>query len=158
MSVFPAVLSGVQLPTRASIVSTFEKILLAIILIEIPIHWDVYLDQQQDEAALGALGGLNVSVTTVCLALLYGTWLPKAAVRRTPLSANVLRAILPATIYAAVVGVAIVGAYSVKLSLFELFCWRRPFCCSSTSSGGSAPSKTSDSSSRSCWRSWSSKA
>jgi O-antigen ligase len=108
-------------------VSTFEKVLLAIILIEIPIHWDVYLDQNREEFALGALGGLNVSVTTVCLALLYGAWLPRVAIRRIPLSANVLRAILPAIVYAAVVGVAALGAYSVKLSLFELFLLAQAF-------------------------------
>ena len=127
MSAFPAVPSGGQLPTRANIVSLFEKILLAIILIEIPIHLDVYLDQNRDEFALGALGGLNVSVTTVCLALLYGTWLARVAVRRTPLSANVLRTILPAIVYAAVVGVATLGAYAVDLSLFEVFLLAQAF-------------------------------
>ena len=107
--------------------SILERAILAVILIEIPIQLDVYLDFQESEAALGALGGWNVSVTTICLALLYAAWLPQVALRRTPLSPSLLRAMGPAMVYIAVTVVSALGAYHFKSSLFELFLLAQAF-------------------------------
>lgn len=57
-----------------------ERILLGIVILEIPIQVDTHLFFQEQWAEYGAIGGINVSITTICLALLYACWLIKYAV------------------------------------------------------------------------------
>jgi len=96
-------------------------LLLAIILLDIPLQIDINLDYQAGPAALGALGGWNVSVTTLCLIGLYALWtiqlLSKANIHLRPS----LRASVPIVLYLAFDALSILSAYDVKLALFEIF-------------------------------------
>lgn len=47
-----------------------NRFLLTIILLEIPLQLDTYLFHRPDDAAQGAIGGINISVTTLCLGCL----------------------------------------------------------------------------------------
>src|SRR2546426_12821121 len=57
------------------IIGDVRKLLLAVILLDIPFQLDINLGYRADAAELGALGGLNVSVTTISLIVLYALWL-----------------------------------------------------------------------------------
>ena len=51
-------------------------------IVEIPLQCDKYYFFHEQDAMLGAVGGVNVSITTIALAILYGLWLADAAIRR----------------------------------------------------------------------------
>jgi O-antigen ligase len=51
-----------------------RKILLAIVLLDIPLQIDQNFGYLEDAAELGAIGGFSISLTTLALALLYLSW------------------------------------------------------------------------------------
>ena len=53
----------------------FRKILLAVVVLEIPIQVDKYFGHNETEALYGAISGYNISLTTICLPLLFAMWL-----------------------------------------------------------------------------------
>lgn len=52
------------------IVGAPQKILIAVIVIDVPLQWDFNIDHNDAAASLGALGGLDVSITTFSLVAL----------------------------------------------------------------------------------------
>lgn len=99
----------------------FQRLLLAVILMEIPLQLDVNLDYHEAEAAYGALGGWNVSLTTACLCVLYPAWLVTAALQKTRNDRWWPRGVLPGLVYLATMALSVVLALRPLLSLFELF-------------------------------------
>jgi len=99
----------------------FQRLLLGILLLEIPLRLDVHLDYHEAEAAFGALGGWNVSVATICLGVLYAAWLARAALQYAPRRRGSLAGVLPGLIYLGVVALSVVVAQQPLLSMFELF-------------------------------------
>jgi hypothetical protein len=57
-----------------------ERLLLGLVVLEIPIQVDTYLFFQEQWADFGAIGGINLSISTICLAALYAIWLVRYAV------------------------------------------------------------------------------
>lgn len=108
-------------PLVVILIGDVRKLLLGIIIIEIPIQLDVYLYYQEDAAALGALGGLNLSITTLCLAILYILWLAELLAKQATLRPALIRMCLPAATYLAAVGLSITVAHNVDLAIFEIF-------------------------------------
>lgn len=104
----------------AVIVGNPRKLLLAIILLDIPIQLDINLFYEEEAAAIGALGGLNLSVTTVSLAALYGLWFAQIVTRRSSIPKHLLRATLPFVTYFGFVVFSLLTAHSISLSLFEI--------------------------------------
>src|SRR5437899_3210484 len=49
----------------------FRRILLAIALLEIPFRYGINLGWREEDALLGALGGLEISLTTIAILGLY---------------------------------------------------------------------------------------
>jgi O-antigen ligase len=102
-------------------VSQFQKALLAIVLVETAFPLDVYLDYEQAEAAYGAIGGWNISLTMVCLAFLYAAWLAQVAVRPDARISVMVDGARPGLFYFAAVCVSAAFSEWLKLSLFEVF-------------------------------------
>lgn len=96
-----------------------ERALLALAIWEIPLQLDKYLLFRQEDSELGALAGINVSVTTCCLAVLYAFWLFKASVHRSRTSHRVMLGI-PMLTYMAFVGLSSVAASVPVLAVFDL--------------------------------------
>jgi putative inorganic carbon (HCO3(-)) transporter len=90
--VWPLVQDGWTLGVRGLIVLLFapwialagatRKILLAILLLDVPLQIDHNFNHLEDAAEFGGIGGFNISVTTVALAGLFAAWLVDRAVRR----------------------------------------------------------------------------
>jgi hypothetical protein len=58
-----------------AIVGDLRRILLAIVLLDIPFQWDKYLGYREELDQMAALGGWGVSLTTVALVGLYAIWM-----------------------------------------------------------------------------------
>src|SRR5689334_19620737 len=68
------IILGLLAPFVMLIVGNVQRLMLAIIAVEIPIQLDKYFFFQEPMANLGSIGGLNISVTTICLCVLYALW------------------------------------------------------------------------------------
>lgn len=118
-----------RLPQRYLVTSTsnseveglrwFEKVLLGVGILEIPLQIDKYFMFHERDANLGAVGGINVSVTTLCLIALYLLWTiwPSRANRKVR---GELVYGLPMVFYIGIVGISIFAAQIKMLSVFDV--------------------------------------
>lgn len=98
---------------------TVKRVLLAVIIFEIPIQVDIYLKHDQAVAARQALSGYNLSVTTVCLVALYAIWASERIGGSRHHDSGLFRAVLPAAVYGAVVLGSLAVATEGALVLYE---------------------------------------
>lgn len=99
--------------------STFERVALAVGIVEIPLGVDKYFLFAEEHAQWGAVAGFTVSLTSICLALLYGCW-AILLVRRELLPSALLPGI-PQLIYLSAVGLSVLSAQVPRLALCDLF-------------------------------------
>ncbi len=108
------------LVSRSSLrLSRLERAALCVGLVEIPLQIDKYFLFHERDADLGAVGGINVSITTCCLVVLYWLWFAGAAIRRQPCSRSTVFGV-PMLAYLVSVAVSIVAAPLPLLSVFDL--------------------------------------
>src|SRR5215469_7982263 len=69
-----------------------QRILLAVVILDIPLQFGIHLFYREEDAALGALGGLSISATTLALAGLYLSWLIRAFTKRNRATSHATRA------------------------------------------------------------------
>jgi len=118
----PIVLAAFTLPFVALIFGNLEKLLLAAILLEMPIRIDksfFYIDRAEDVAAIG---GLYVSLTTICLAGLYALWISRTLGQRTKadLKEPFVSGVRPAMVlYVAISLLSILVARDKLIALFS---------------------------------------
>jgi O-antigen ligase len=114
----PLLLLAVAAPVVALVVGNLRQVLLAIVLLDIPLHWDVNLGWRPDAVAVGAVGGISISATTVALVGLYALWIAERTAGRThPLR---LWPALPLVAYVVVTALSLVVADDRQLGVFEL--------------------------------------
>ncbi|MBI4787666.1 MAG: O-antigen ligase family protein [Chloroflexi bacterium] len=119
----PFVVLAIVFPFVAMMVGSVRKLLLAAIIFDIAFPMDIHLFYHPAEAEFGALGGLNISATTVALTVLYALWigklLSKAKSQARP------RAWLgpgaPLAVYVGFAALSILAARNTSLALFEVF-------------------------------------
>lgn len=104
----------------AMIVRNVRKLLLAILILDIPLQLDINLYYRQDAADQGSLGGLTVSLTSLALVGLYSLWLSGSAAKREEPAAKWFSLTLPAGLYVFFVGLSLLAAHDKTLALFEL--------------------------------------
>jgi O-antigen ligase len=102
----------------ALLVGSVRKLLLAVIILDIPFQLDTHLDYHLEAAELGAFGGFNLSVTTGALTVLCALWLSQLLARRGPLSSFGFRASLPLGLYLVAVALSFVVARDLILASF----------------------------------------
>ncbi len=112
-----AVASSQNAATR---LSWLERGALAIGIWEIPLQLDKYLFFRLDDSELGAVAGLNISLTTGALVLLYVHWMVGGAIDRQRGSYQVIWG-LPMMAYVAFVGLSMLTANVVPLAFFDWF-------------------------------------
>jgi putative inorganic carbon (hco3(-)) transporter len=98
-----------------------QRLLLAILIIDIPLQLGSHLDFQKDAAAVGSLGGFDVSLTTIALVGLYFSWWTSCLVRADHRLQPPARLSLWPILYVLVTALSMVVARDITLSLFELF-------------------------------------
>lgn len=97
----------------------FQRVMVAVAILEIPLQIDTYLFYQQDNAEFGAIGGFNISLMTIALFVLYGAWMVEAASRPEPSSRRIIWGV-PLFLYVVIVALSSVAAQDGMLTLFEL--------------------------------------
>ncbi|MEZ6091534.1 MAG: O-antigen ligase family protein [Pirellulaceae bacterium] len=95
-----------------------ERVLLGIAIFEIPLEIDKYFLYDDHAASWGAVGGINISVTLLCMIALYGIWFSGAAVRRS-LKIREVTFGLPMVFYLGAIALSVLPATKSMLVLFE---------------------------------------
>lgn len=123
----PLFLVAVLCPFVAMIVGNVRKLLLGLMILDIPLQLDINLGYRTDAATLGALGGFNLSATTVALIILYALWLGELLIKSERRPRSLLRRALPLSLYLAFVALSITVARDVRLASFQLFMFVQMF-------------------------------
>ena len=74
--------SALALPAAAALFGGFRRLLLALVVIDIPLQFDVNPGYRDDVAALSALSGWTLSLTTCAIVGLYLAWAARLLVGR----------------------------------------------------------------------------
>jgi O-antigen ligase len=90
------------------------------VVLDIAFQWGVNLHWNAGAANLGALGGLEISATTLALAGLYALWFVDWLMRPATTARAAWRAAVPLLLYVAFTVASIVVAANRTLSLFEV--------------------------------------
>lgn len=115
----PLVVLATLAPFGALALRDVRRALLAAILLDIPLQFDAHLGYREDVSDLGALAGINVSVTTVALVVLYAIWGIQLLTKRPDTPRPAFRASLPAAAYLAVVTLSVSWARDPSLAVFS---------------------------------------
>src|SRR5690242_9832358 len=107
-------------PFLALTSESVRRVLLAVVIFDIPLQFGTHLFYREDDAALGALGGLSVSATTLALAGLYLSWLVRAFASRNPAPKTGVYVNWPLVAYFGITLLSVFVAQDVGLSLFEV--------------------------------------
>jgi len=101
--------------------SLVQRILLAVLLLDLPFQFGTHLFYSEQDAAFGALGGLSISATTIALAGLYLAWLFLPFANRNRKANPPFHFNLPLVFFLAFTAVSVFVASDVSLALYELF-------------------------------------
>ena len=108
-------------PFLALRLESVQKILFAIVILDIPFQIGTTFFHRPADAELGAFRGLSISVTTLALVGLYASWFIAALATRNVRQRARLHVNRPLTLYLAFVTLSLFVAQDISLSLFELF-------------------------------------
>lgn len=98
-----------------------RRFLLLAIVLDIPLQWDINLWYSEAAQKVGTLGGLNISVTTVALAALYGQWIADRFGATPQMPAPAWRSALPLATYVGICALSLAGTQNVKFAGFGLW-------------------------------------
>ena len=104
--------------TSAAALTRFERAALFVGIVEIPLQIDKYFAYHEYDGQLGAVAGLNFSMTTISLLALYGKWIVDASLHQRR---QVLRTLfgIPMLLYLFCVLISTLSAAVPLLSLFD---------------------------------------
>jgi O-antigen ligase len=111
---------GILSPFLALTSEATQRVLLAIVILDIPLQFGIHLFYREDDAALGALGGLSISATTLALAGLYLSWLIRTFANRNHAQRGAVNVNWPLVAYFAITLLSVFVAQDISLSLFEV--------------------------------------
>ncbi|MCB9504480.1 MAG: O-antigen ligase family protein, partial [Deferribacteres bacterium] len=105
-----------------AVVGNIRKLLLALILIDIPFQLDIHLGFREDIPSFGAIAGWNISITSIALVVLYILWfLEKYKEPKRSHESNALKGIIPLAIFIFFSLLSIFSAKDAQLAAFENF-------------------------------------
>ncbi len=103
------------------VVQEMRKLLLGVILLDIPFQLDFYFAHREEIAQLGTLGGINISVTTIALLGLYALWFIEGLAQNNDRARFSLRDSQPFLWYLFFTACSVLVARDATLSFFEIF-------------------------------------
>lgn len=117
--VFFSYLVGIFSPLAFLSTYTAQRFLIGLALLDIPFGWGIHLGWREDEASLGAVTGLDVSITTLAVIGLYLGLLTRRMTSAEHDPSYRLRMNLPLTLYLGFAGISSFVARDFSLSLFD---------------------------------------
>jgi putative inorganic carbon (HCO3(-)) transporter len=108
-------------PFLALTMDFVPKVLLAIVVLDIPIQFGTYLFYRPADAALGALKGLSISATTLAVAGLYLSWSLRAMASRIRQQRSSLHINIPLLAYLLIAALSVFVARDPTLALFDVW-------------------------------------
>ena len=96
------------------------RLLLAIVILDIPLQVGTHLYYRENDATVGAMGGLSISATTIALAGLYVSWLIQTLIRKNFRPRSSIEINLPLLLYLMASVLSVSVAQDVPLALFEV--------------------------------------
>ncbi len=105
------------------VIGNTRKLLLVAILLGVPFSININLLYQDEMAALNAVGGLYISLTTVALFVLYALWVVDAIAKNESGARflSLVRSDASLTVYVAIVALSAIFAGDRTLGSFEAF-------------------------------------
>ncbi len=99
-----AIVIAAVAPFAALSLFNLKRLLLGVMLLEIPLQLDTWLAYREEIAALSGLGGFNMGVMTGCLFALGLIWIFELGLGIERAPSGLLRPCWPAMLYTLVVG------------------------------------------------------
>lgn len=123
----PLFVVATLLPFVAVAVGNLHRLLLAVILLNIPFKLEIHLDYRPQAADLGAVGGLGISATTLALAALYALWAAELLVAPRMPARSKLQVNWPLALFVAFAALSAAAAGDRTLAIFQLFLFVQTF-------------------------------
>src|SRR5580700_3797585 len=98
-----------------------QKVLLAVVILDIPIQFGTHLFYHKTNALMGALGGWNLSATTIALTGLYLSWLVRILTKRDSKERAPLHLNFSLLLYLSTMVISMAVAQDAELAFFEVF-------------------------------------
>jgi putative inorganic carbon (HCO3(-)) transporter len=98
-----------------------QKLLIAVVILDIPFQLGTHLFYHERDAVSGALAGFSISVTTIALFGLYASWFIRTLENRGQKSVSFTEFNLPLACYLGFAALSMVFARDFRLSCFEMF-------------------------------------
>lgn len=108
-------------PFVVMITGNLHRLLLALIVIDIPLQLDVNPGYRADVVQFGSLSGMSLSVTTLALAVLYTLWLTDHLGRIGSPRRLTFRGSMPLAAYVILVTLSALVAFDVNMAFFQVF-------------------------------------
>ncbi len=115
-----SLLVAILAPFLALCSGWMPRLLLAIVILDIPLQVGTHLYYRENDAAVGAMGGLSISATTIALAGLYVAWFIRTSVRKNFRLRSSLQVSVPLLLYIMVNVLSVSVAQDVPLALFDV--------------------------------------
>jgi putative inorganic carbon (HCO3(-)) transporter len=115
----PLILLAGVFPFAVLVIGNLRKILLALIILDIPLQLDIALGSSWVLNYTGAINGYIISVTTICLAILYVLWILEYLVKKGISSIRLPNRYL--TLYLGITCLSLVLGYFQRLASYEIF-------------------------------------
>jgi putative inorganic carbon (hco3(-)) transporter len=108
-------------PFAALRAKSVEKVLLGIVVLDVPLQLGTHLLYREADASSGALAGLSISVTTIALLALYASWFLRGLERRGQSARSSPQRNWALLCYLGFSALSLFVARDARLSGFELF-------------------------------------
>ena len=115
-----SLLLAILSPFLALSTESVTRVLLAIVILDIPLQFETHFFYRENDAALGALGGLSISATTLALSGLYLSWLVRALTNRRTEQRPRLHMSKALLLYLVISAISLLVASDVSLAAFEV--------------------------------------
>lgn len=116
-----SLLMAILSPFLALSTTWAPKCLLAVVVLDIPLEVGTHLFYRENDAALGALGGLSISATTIALGGLYLSWFIRALTDRCRKASSTVHISKALLVYLIVSVISVLVSADRSLALFEVF-------------------------------------
>jgi hypothetical protein len=108
-------------PFAALRARSVQKVLLGIVVLDVPLQLGTHVFYREVDASSGALGGLSISVTTIALLALYASWFLRRLERRGQKARSSPQRNWALLCYLGLTALSVFVARDARLSAFELF-------------------------------------